>query len=119
MRQLFDERAPRRVRRLAAFDAVGVKTSVPALARAAVRAMRMFLFAVKVRPNRIAAGQLFDRGRVSLDFRKCSARRQAELFGEDVKDAGQTNQRGVFSDGAAGKGGEINFAFRIGRHGEI
>src|ERR1044072_7936964 len=105
VRQLLDERAPRRIGRFAALDAVGVKTSLPTLARSAVRTMRMLLGAVEVRPHRLGVDQLFDCRRVSFDFRKGGARRLSELLGEDVEDAGQTNERGVFRDGAAGKGG--------------
>jgi hypothetical protein len=52
---------------------------------------------------------------VSFDLGKRRARRQAELFGEDVKDAGETNERGVFSDGPGGKITEVNLTL-CGRH---
>jgi hypothetical protein len=56
---------------------------------------------------------------VAFDFRKCRARREAQLLGEDVEDAGETDQRGVFGDCAAGKVGQIKLALGIGRHGRI
>jgi hypothetical protein len=42
---------------------------------------------------------------VTFDFRKGGARRQAQLLGEDVEDAGETNEGGEFSDRAARKSG--------------
>jgi hypothetical protein len=40
---------------------------------------------------------------VTFDFRKSCPWRQAKLFGEDVEDAGETDERGKFRDGAARK----------------
>ena len=63
----------------------------------------MLFFAVEVRTHRGAAGQLCNRRRVAFDFRKGCARREIKLFGEDVEDAGETNERRVFSDRARRK----------------
>ena len=70
----------------------------------------MLLFTVEVRPHRAPAGQFFNRRRVTFDFGKGRARGQAQLLGEDIKDAGETNQRRVFGDGSARELAEIEFA---------
>src|SRR6266446_4847753 len=115
LRQFLHQRAARRVRRLPAFYAIGIKAREPAFRRAAIRAVRILLVAVKVRPHRAAAGQFFNRWSVALDFGKRRARRQAELPGEDVENAGETNERSVFSDAAAGKFAEVKLALLLAR----
>src|SRR5712692_12117351 len=116
LRQFPEKRAARGVGRLAAFNAVSIKARQPALRRSTVGTMRMLLFAVEVRTHRAPAGQFCNRRGVAFDFRKSGARRQAKLFGEDVEDAGKTNERRVFTYRAGRKLAQIELALFRWRH---
>ena len=60
--------------------------------------MRMLLFAVEIWPHRVATGEFFNRRRVTFDFCEGRSRGQAELLGENVEDACETNQSREFRD---------------------
>src|SRR5260370_30369096 len=81
-----------------------------------MRAFWILIVAVKVRPHRVAAGQFFYRWSVAFDFRKCRARREAKLLGEDVENARETYERRVFSNCSGRKLAEIKFAVFPSRH---
>src|SRR5260370_6417269 len=80
-----------------------------------MRAFWILIVAVKVRPHRVAAGQFFYRWSVAFDFRKCRARREAKLLGEDVENARETYERRVFSNCSGRKLAEIKFALLLRR----
>ena len=70
---------------------------------------------IEIRPHGAATRQFFDCWGMTFYFRECRARRQSKLFGEDVKDAGETNQRRKFRDRARREVLQVEFALR-GRH---
>ena len=63
----------------------------------------MFLFAVEKRTNRFSRSQFFDSRTVTFDFGIRRARSETDLFGEDVEDAGETDERRVLGNGARRK----------------
>ena len=115
LRQFLHQRAAWSVGRLPAFDTISIKAREPAFRGAAIGAVGVLLVAVKVRPHRAAAGQLFDSWSVAFDFRKRRARREAELLGEDVEYAGETDEGCVLSDCSGRKLAEIKFALLLRR----
>ncbi len=82
---------------------------MPALRRVAVRTPRVLLVAVEKRPHGCSCSEFFDSWTVTFDFGISGARREADLFREDVEDTGQANESGVFGDCAGREAAKIQF----------
>src|SRR5438552_12254288 len=79
--------------------------------------MGPLFIAVKIRPHRDAAGEFVNCRRVLSNFRERTARRQPEVPGENIEDAGEANQTCVFSDRSGGNITQVEFALLFrGRH---
>jgi hypothetical protein len=61
----------------------------------------MLLVAIEKRANSFPESEFFDGRTVAFDLGISGARRETDLLREDVEDAGQANERGVFGDCAA------------------
>ena len=58
----------------------------------------MFLVAVEERTNSFSRSQFFNSWTITFDFGVSRARCETDLLGEDIENAGKTNERGVFSN---------------------
>src|SRR5262249_12840306 len=81
--------------------------------------MWMFFVAVEIGSRSAAAGQFFGGGRVAFDFGEGRTRSQTQLFGEDVENAGETNQRREFRDRSGREISKVNLALFARCHGAV